>query len=170
MAGIGFTTRKTRNEHMSPVWHCVLEPVLHRCSSYGTDRGNGTAMHLYVSSLPLHPTPGICIGISESPAALGNDTQCAPIDERCGITSQARNQPLAPFWMLFRPGFGHYCPDGEARKTAVFLGLNFQQEFESISLQRRVRVSHRPGRCRVEQYRHQRTARTVSDPEIAELK
>src|ERR1700731_3830758 len=24
--------------------HCVLEPVLHRCSSYGTDRGNGTAM------------------------------------------------------------------------------------------------------------------------------
>jgi hypothetical protein len=53
--------------------HCVLEPVLHRCSSYGTDRGNGIAMDLYV--VPLHPTPGICIEISETPAALGNDTQ-----------------------------------------------------------------------------------------------
>src|SRR3984893_12352019 len=29
--------------------HCVLEPVLHRCSSYGTDRGNGIAMDLYVA-------------------------------------------------------------------------------------------------------------------------
>src|SRR5580704_8678152 len=84
-------------------------------------------MHLYVSSLPLHPIPGICIGISESPAALGNDTQCAPIDERCGITSQARNQPLASFWILFRPGLGYYCPDGEARKAAVFLGLDFSK-------------------------------------------
>src|ERR1700719_4389820 len=94
--------------------HCVLEPVLHRCSSYGTDRGNSIAMDLYVVSLPLHPTPGICIGISESPAAWAM-TPSAPIDERCGIASQVRNQPLAPFWILFRPGFGYY-PGPERRK------------------------------------------------------
>src|SRR3984893_16408515 len=65
-------------------------------------------------------------------------TPSAPIDERYGITSQARNQPLASFWILFRPGLGYYCADGEARKTAVFLGLDFQRECESTSLQRRV--------------------------------
>src|SRR5260370_36378518 len=43
--------------------------------------------------------------------------------------------------MLFRPGLGYYCPDGEVRKTAVFLGLDFQREFESISLQQTVSLS-----------------------------
>jgi hypothetical protein len=65
-------------------------------------------------------------------------TPSAPIDERYGITSQARNQPLASFWILFRPGLGYYCPDGEARKAAVFLRSDFHREIESISLQRRV--------------------------------
>jgi hypothetical protein len=149
--------------------HCVLEPVLHRCSSYRTDRGT---VLLWIFMSVAYPSIQHRVSASGSRRARPRwaMTPSAPIDERCGITSQARNQPLAPFWILFRPGFGYYCPNGEARKTAVFLGLNFQREFESISLQRRVRVSHRPGRCRVEQYRHQRTARTVSDPEIAELK
>jgi hypothetical protein len=29
--------------------HCVCESVLERCSSYGTDWGNGIAMDLYVA-------------------------------------------------------------------------------------------------------------------------
>jgi hypothetical protein len=57
-----------------------------------------------------------------------------------GTVSRARlginRWPL--FGILFRPGLGYYYPDGEARKAAVFLGLDFQREFESISLQQRV--------------------------------
>jgi hypothetical protein len=73
-------------------------------------------------------------------------TPSAPIDERCGITSQARNQSLAPFGVLFCPRLGYYCADGEAQKTAVFLGLDFQREFESSSLQRGVRSEPLSGR------------------------
>jgi hypothetical protein len=43
-----------------------------------------------------------------------------------------------PFWILFRPGLGYYCPDGEAPKAAVFLRSDFHREIESISLQRGV--------------------------------
>ena len=45
-----------------------------------------------------HPTPDICIGISESRAALSDDIHLPPMDERCGITSNARDQPPTPFW------------------------------------------------------------------------
>jgi hypothetical protein len=47
--------------------------------------------------------------------------------------SEARNQPLAPFWILFCPGLGYYSADGEARKAAVFLRSDFHREIESIS-------------------------------------
>ena len=40
--------------------------------------------------------------------------------------------------MLFCHGLGYYSADGEASKAAVFLGLDFYREFESISLQQRV--------------------------------
>src|SRR5690242_16223871 len=40
--------------------------------------------------------------------------------------------------MLFRPGLGYYCAGGEAPKAAVFLRSDFQREFESTFLQRRV--------------------------------
>ena len=56
--------------------------------------------------VPLHPTPGICIGILESPAALSDDTHLPPIDERCGITSKARDQPPTPFLDTISPEFG----------------------------------------------------------------
>jgi hypothetical protein len=42
---------------------------------------------------------------------------------------------MAHFWILFRPGLGYYCADGEARKAAVFLRSDFHREIESISLQ-----------------------------------
>jgi hypothetical protein len=99
---------------------------------------------IFMTRIPSvqHNVAGVCIGISGSSAALGNDTHMPPIDERSGITSGARDQPLArslpPFWVLFCPGLGYYCADGEAPKAAVFLGSDFQREFESISLQRRV--------------------------------
>ena len=86
--------------------HCVLKPVLHRCSSYGTYRGTVR----YGSSWPVPlvqlNAAGVCIGISESPAALSDDTHLPPIDERRGITSAARNQPLTPFLDTISPGFG----------------------------------------------------------------
>jgi hypothetical protein len=87
--------------------------------------------------------------ISERRAALGNDT---PVPKQMnGAVSRTRlgiNRwlALAPFGVLFCPGLGYYCADGEARKTAVFLGLDFQREFESSSLQRRVRSEPRSGR------------------------
>ena len=45
---------------------------------------------------------------------------------------------LAPFSGTILPWFGVLLRDCEARKAAVFLGSDFQREFESISLQRRV--------------------------------
>ena len=81
---------------------------------------------------------GVCIGISESPAALSDDIYLPPIDERCGITNKARDQPPSPFLDTISPRFGYYCADGEASKAAVFLRSDFHREIESISLQRRV--------------------------------
>ena len=49
---------------------------------------------------------GVCNGISESPAALSDDTHFPPIDERRGITSKARDQPPTPFLDTISPGFG----------------------------------------------------------------
>ena len=123
--------------------HCVLESCVALLQYYERDRGNGIAMHLYV------PYPSIQHRLTAS-----GSRRCVPrwpmtpsaqTDERRGITSAARNRPMArscpPFWILFCPGLGYYSADGEARKTAVFLKSDFQREFESCSLQRRVHLS-----------------------------
>ena len=80
---------------VSPLWVKLrTERIGERCR-YGS-----------LCRVPLHPTPGICIGILESPAALSDDTHLPPIDERCGITSKARNQPPTPFLDTISPWFG----------------------------------------------------------------
>ena len=64
---------------------------------------------------------------------------------RLGINRRPR------FWILFRPGLGYYCADGEAWKAAVFLRSDFHREIKSISLQQTVR--NKPcaaGKARVE--------------------
>ena len=70
----------------------------------------------------------------------------AQTDERRGITNETGDQPRVPFWILFRPGLGYYCADGEAPKAAVFLRSDFQREFESSSLQRGARSEPLSGR------------------------
>src|SRR5258705_4365056 len=85
---------------------------------------------------------GLIRNANGKPIGRWAKTLVAPTDERRGITSEARNwlarDPL--FGYHFAPVWGTIPPDGEARKTAVFLGLDFQREFESVFLQQRVRV------------------------------
>src|ERR1700730_13074566 len=64
-------------------------------------------------------------------------TPSCPIDERRGITSEARNQLLARsdplFGYYFAPVWGTIVLMARPRKAAVFLRSDFQREIESIS-------------------------------------
>jgi hypothetical protein len=112
---------------------------------YERDRGNGIAMHLYV------PYPSIQHRLTASGSRRARPrwavTPSAQTDERRGITSAARNQPMAgscpPFWMLFCPGLGYYSADGEAPKNRSFPEVGFPARVrihlppaESLSLAR----------------------------------
>ena len=66
--------------------------------------------------------------ISERRAALGNDTLVPK--QMNGAVSRARLGidrwlARAPLLGTISPGLGYYSADGEARKTAVFLRLDF---------------------------------------------
>src|SRR3984893_14184454 len=80
-------------------------------------------------------------------------TPSCPIDERRGITSEARNQLLARsdplFGYYFAPVRGTIVLMARPRKAAVFLRSDFHREFESISLQCRDRAPPTPSRTRL---------------------
>ena len=83
--------------------------------SYGTDRGNGIAMDLYV------PYPSVQHRVSASGPQRARPVEqwhpVAPIDERCGITNKTRDQPSTPlFGYYFAPVWGTIALMARPRK------------------------------------------------------